>query len=174
MSDHPGKLNGLVNQIRSAGNTIDKLHVVLMLLSIPCTEDWNATITNLKAYNEVKLTKEKVARLLTERATELSKSKTDHLAACVSETFVICPPRPPIKCYCCKQKGHVRWDCRVNLAKAKLQRDTRRKFVETSRGSKTKTFSFQVGSGSRTGEWIKDSGAPHFGQVCFSLTPASG
>jgi hypothetical protein len=56
----------------------------------------------------------------------------------------------------------VRQDCRVNLAKAKLQRDTRRKFVETSGGSKIKTFSFQVGSGSRTGEWIKDSGAPHF------------
>jgi hypothetical protein len=93
MSDHLGKLNGLVNQIRSAGDiTIDKLHVVLMLRSIPCTEDWNATITNLKAYNEVELTKEKVTRVLTERATELSKSKTDRLAAPVSETFVIRPP----------------------------------------------------------------------------------
>jgi hypothetical protein len=93
MSDHLGKLNGLVNQIRSAGDiTIDKLHVVLMLRSIPCTEDWNATITNLKAYNEAELTKEKVARVLTERATELSKSKTDRLAAPVSKTFVIRPP----------------------------------------------------------------------------------
>jgi hypothetical protein len=46
MLDHLGKLNGLVNQIRSAGDiTIDKLHVVLMLRSIPCTKDWNATIT---------------------------------------------------------------------------------------------------------------------------------
>jgi hypothetical protein len=53
MSDHLGKLNGLVNQIRSAGDiTIDKLHVVLMLQSIPQNEDWNATVTNLEAYNE--------------------------------------------------------------------------------------------------------------------------
>jgi hypothetical protein len=43
-----------------------------------------------------------------------------------------------------------------------MQRDTHRKFFETSKGSKTKTFSFQVGSGSMTGEWIKDSGALHF------------
>jgi hypothetical protein len=131
-----------------------------MLRSIPCTKDWNATINNLKAYNEAKLTKEKVAWVLTERATELSKSKTDCLAAPVSETFVIRPPQPSIKCYRCKQKGHVRRDCRVNLAKAKLQRDTHRKLVENSGGSKT--FSFQIGSGSRTSEWIKDSGAPHF------------
>jgi hypothetical protein len=76
MSDHLRKLNGLVNQIRSAGDiTIDKLHVVLMLRSIPQNDDWHATVTNLKAYNEDNLTKEKVARVLIERATELSKSK---------------------------------------------------------------------------------------------------
>jgi hypothetical protein len=93
MLDHLGKLNGLVNQIRSAGDiTIDKLQVVLMLPSIPCTEDWNATVTNLKAYNKANLTKENVARMLTERATEQSKSKTDCPEPSVSETFVIHPP----------------------------------------------------------------------------------
>jgi hypothetical protein len=56
----------------------------------------------------------------------------------------------------------MRRDCKVNLAKAEMQRDTRRKFVENSGGRTTKTFSFQIGSGSRTSEWIKDSGAPHF------------
>jgi hypothetical protein len=82
MSDHLRKLNGLVNQIRSAGDiNIDKLHVVLMLRSIPCTEDWHATVTNLKAYNEAELTKEKVARVLIERAMELSKSKIDRPGA---------------------------------------------------------------------------------------------
>jgi hypothetical protein len=67
MSDHLGKLNGLINQIRSTGDiTIDKLHVVLMLRSIPQNDDWHATVTNLKAYNEDNLTKEKVAQVLTE------------------------------------------------------------------------------------------------------------
>jgi hypothetical protein len=34
-----------------------------MLRFIPQNEDWNATITNLKAHNEDDLTKEKVQRL---------------------------------------------------------------------------------------------------------------
>jgi hypothetical protein len=39
MSNHLGKLNALVNQIQSSGDlTIDKLHVVLMLRSIPQNE----------------------------------------------------------------------------------------------------------------------------------------
>jgi hypothetical protein len=73
MSDHLGKLNSLVNQIKSAGDiTIDKLHVVLMLRSIPESQNWKAVIENLKAQDEGELTKEKVARILTERAAELS------------------------------------------------------------------------------------------------------
>jgi hypothetical protein len=100
MSDHLGKLNGLVNQIRSAGDiTIDKLHVVLMLQSIPHNEDWKATVTNLKAYNEDNLTKEKFAQVVTERAMELSKSKIDSPGVPVSETIVVCPPQSSIKCY---------------------------------------------------------------------------
>jgi hypothetical protein len=95
MSDHLGKLNGLVNQIRSARDiTINKLHVVLMLRSLPQNDDWHATVTNLKAYNEddVDLTKEKVARVLTERAMELSKSKIVCPGVLAGETFVVHPP----------------------------------------------------------------------------------
>ena len=72
MSDHLGELNTLVNQIRQAGDiNIDKLHVVLMLRSIPKNDNWQAVITNLKAQPEDMLTKEKVAKVLTERALEL-------------------------------------------------------------------------------------------------------
>jgi hypothetical protein len=78
MSDHLGKLNALVNQIQSSGDlTIDKLHVVLMLRSIPQNDRWNGVVTNLKAIDEKELTKEKVARMLTEQSMELkAKLKT--------------------------------------------------------------------------------------------------
>jgi hypothetical protein len=78
MSDHLGKLNALVNQIQTSGDLmIDKLHVVLMLRSIPQNDRWNGVVTNLKAKDEKELTKEKVARMLTERTMELkAKLKT--------------------------------------------------------------------------------------------------
>jgi hypothetical protein len=50
MSDHLGKLNALVNQIwLSEDLTINKLHVILMLKSLPQNNRWNRVITNLKA-----------------------------------------------------------------------------------------------------------------------------
>jgi hypothetical protein len=50
MSDHLGKLNALINQIwLSEDLTINKLHVVLMLKSLPQNIRWNRVITNLKA-----------------------------------------------------------------------------------------------------------------------------
>ena len=73
MSDHLGKLNSIINQIKSAGDiTIDKLHVVLMLRSVPETSNWKAIIENLKAQDEGELTKDKVARVLMEQAAELA------------------------------------------------------------------------------------------------------
>jgi hypothetical protein len=44
------------------------------------------------------------------------------------------------------------------LVEGGKKRNIRRKLV----GGGSKTFSFQIGNGSRTSEWIKDIGAPHF------------
>jgi hypothetical protein len=71
MSDHLGKLNALVNQIQSSGDlTINKLHVVLMLISVPRNDRWNRVIVNLKAMDEKELTKERVASMLMEQSME--------------------------------------------------------------------------------------------------------
>jgi hypothetical protein len=78
-SDHYlGKLNSLVNQIKSAGDiTIENPHMVLLLRSIPETSNWKAVIENLKAQDEADLTKDKVARLLREREAELAIKKVN-------------------------------------------------------------------------------------------------
>jgi hypothetical protein len=66
-----------------------------MLRSIPETSNWKAVIENLKAQDEADLTKEKVARVLTERAAELAtkqvKEQTTELTLAVnSPSHTIC------------------------------------------------------------------------------------
>jgi hypothetical protein len=109
MSDHLGKLNALVNQIQSSGDlTIDKLHVVLMLRSIPQNDRWNGVVTNLKAIDEKELTKEKVACVLTERSMELEAKlktpSTQNLTLAVGNY-------KNVVCYRCNQKGHISRNC---------------------------------------------------------------
>jgi len=71
ISSHIGAVNGIINQIRDAGGLdLDKLHVVVLLRSMPKTPEWTTVISALKAQEESTLTKEKVARTLTETANE--------------------------------------------------------------------------------------------------------
>ena len=73
ISTHLGTVNALMNQIRNAGGIdLDKLHVVILLRSMPRTAEWSGVITSLKALNEAELTKEKVARTFTETADEIA------------------------------------------------------------------------------------------------------
>jgi hypothetical protein len=87
-----------------------------MLRSIPQNKDWSATIANLKGHNKNDLSKEKVAWVFTERATEFSKKRMDHIEASVSKMFPIHP-----ECYRCSQYGHIKRNCKVraqNFVKA--------------------------------------------------------
>jgi hypothetical protein len=109
MSNHLGKLNALINQIQSSGDRmIDKLHVVLMLRSIPQNDRWNGVVTNLNAIDEKELTKEKVACVLTEWSME-SKAKlktpsTQNLTLAVGNY-------KNVVCYRYNQKGHISCNC---------------------------------------------------------------
>jgi hypothetical protein len=110
MSDHLGKLNSLINQIKSAGDiTIENLHVVLMLRSIPETSNWKAVIENLKAQDEADLTKEKVARVLTERAAELAIKQVNKQT---SELMLTVNPPSQIIYYQCGKTGNIARYCR--------------------------------------------------------------
>jgi hypothetical protein len=113
MSDHLGKLNSITNQIKSAGDiTIENLHVVLRLRSIPETSNWKAVIENLKSQDEADLTKEKVARVLMERAAELvikqvNKQMTELTLAVNSPSHTICYQHGKTGCIArfCRSKG---------------------------------------------------------------------
>ena len=72
MGSHIGAMNAIINQIKGAGGLdVDKLFVVALLRSMPKTTEWQAIVTSLKAQDEITLTKEKVARALTENAEEI-------------------------------------------------------------------------------------------------------
>jgi hypothetical protein len=67
-----------------------------MLRSIPETSNWKAVIENLKAQDEADLTKEKVARVLTERAAELA---TKQINGQTSELMLAVNPPSQTICY---------------------------------------------------------------------------
>ena len=156
MSDHLGELNSIVNQIRQAGDiTIDKLHVVLMLRSIPHDDDWKAVIANLKAMNEEDLTKEKVARVLVERATEIEaqeeKRKIAGLGKTDPNTFVVAQDIQVV-CYRCGKPGHFKRNCKAQMGGGPGPK----KKKETPGGD----YSYHLGGPDQDGSWIQDSGAP--------------
>jgi hypothetical protein len=81
---------------------------VLMLRSILQNNRWNGVVTNLKAIDEKELTKEKVARVLTEWSMELKAKlktpSTQNLTLAVGNY-------KNVVCYQCNQKGHISRNC---------------------------------------------------------------
>jgi hypothetical protein len=122
MSDHLGKLNSIVNQIKSTGDiTIENLHMVLMLWSISETPNWKAVIENLKAQDEADLTKEKMARVLMERAAELTMKQVNEQ---MPELMLAVNPPSQTICYQCGKMGHIARFCRSKGSRQKLSQGT--------------------------------------------------
>jgi hypothetical protein len=110
ISSHIGNISALITQIREAGGLdMDKLHVVVLLRSMPKTSDWSTTVTALKMMDEGTLTKEKVARVLTERARDLKESKKKVNGSSGGEKLAFVGGSK----YCpnCKKLGHTKQDC---------------------------------------------------------------
>jgi hypothetical protein len=154
---HLGRINTLINQIRDAGGLeLDKLHLVIILRSLPKNADWSTLVTTLKTQEADSLTKEKVNRLITERASELNDGKRSHKdkskAAFIAD-------RPKNICTNCKKKGHKREDCWSKGGGR--ERPTRFRSEKTAHYTfvlKESTFATQAGNETRN-QWIVDSGA---------------
>lgn len=119
ISSHIGRINSTIAQLKDGGQLdIDKLHVVILLRSMPKSKEWDSTITALKMIEEGSLTKEKVARSLTEKARELSMEKTSETQG---GAFYAGDPRK-IACWGCGQEGVTQRNCRVCQKKYKPNR----------------------------------------------------
>ena len=142
-----------------------------MLRSIPQTVEWRAVIENLKAQDEGSLTKERVARVLTERAMELRSKTGLNSDEPTVQTLAVSNTRQVI-CYRCGQKGHVKRECpgRHNGNRAERKSDDTggtgkfSKFDRQKHGGwdEKPEYAFHMGSSSRRGEWVMDSGAPQW------------
>jgi hypothetical protein len=144
-----------------------------MIRSIPQNDRWNGVITNLKAIDEKELTKERVARVLTERSMELkAKSKTtstQNLTLAVGNY-------KNVVCYRCNQKGHISRNCTIQRdgerdRTRENERDGGRRDAEKLKPHRRfpaqkqeiiPNYTFHVGGSSGDSTWIRDSGAPRW------------
>lgn len=98
-----------IAQLRKGGQLdMDKLHVVILLQTMPKLKEWESTITALKMIEEGILTKKKTARTLTEKARELSLEKT---SAEQKNTAFQTRNSSKISCFGCGKKGVIRRHC---------------------------------------------------------------
>ena len=179
MARHLGIVNGIINQIKNAGGfDIDKLHIVVLLRSLPKTSDWEGLVNSLKTVEEGDLTKEKVARALTEHAEEMNRVKgigkqstklygqafySDEMQPNYSNERKTAPikqkEQKPGYCLTCGKPGHWARDCYQNNNRKPINKFERKGF--NSRASWA--FTSQKGNFNSQDIWIKDSGATrHF------------
>ena len=109
MAAHLGMISHLTNQIYEAGGlTKDKSQMVIMLRSMPNTEDWRSAIGALKAQSEKELTKENVATVLTEishsfKAGGKSTERHPNVSAFAAKE------KTRATCFGCGKAGHKRY-----------------------------------------------------------------
>ena len=187
MSTHIGQINSLINQIKKAGGLdLDKLHMVILLRSMPTTDNWNVVVTSLKSRDEKDLTKEVIIKALTEQADDLSRGKASVASKVYARNaafntgdnphrgkFVKNEKHENLVCYKCGLTGHFKNECKTKEEHYKTGNSNGGRFAKSNRngtgGSKfrkdTDNFAFvsTVLKTVKQSEWLKDSGAsPHY------------
>jgi len=164
---HVAEINSQILQLKDSGNfDWDKLHILILLRSMPKNQDWSSTITSLKV-QEKELSKEKVIRILQDTETELN-SKLQKGPPSEKKTSIAFNTNKikskDIECYRCGKKGHVKKDCHVNPKNFIKSANNVQRSKDAQKATGTaedKSFSYVAHDKGVdiTELWIKDSGA---------------
>ena len=175
IGSHLGKINGLISSLRDAGGfDIEKLHLVVVLRSMPKTESWGAVIQSLKAQDSDKLTVQKVNSAITQHAHELEMTKGtggktrtggQHAFGANDEEGFNARQRDfsKVKCFRCDKMGHTAKFCATKANKEKSNSNSTSGGGVNSYNKDEASFAFMTGETTSKREsrnrWIWDSGA---------------
>ena len=145
MASHLGMISHLTNQIYEAGGLDkDKLQMVIMLRSMPNTDDWRAAVGALKAQSEKELSKEKVATVLTEISHSLKTGgKSAERRPGINAFAAV--EKPHIACFGCGKKGHKRYQCPLEKGRGRNSGAGQRHDLSHGSGN----YAFTIGHGTR-------------------------
>jgi hypothetical protein len=158
---HIGLVIHLANQIQSAGGLdLEKMIMVILLRSMPSTDEWRMTVGALKALSEERLTKDKVITVLTEADHSQDSGKKFDLPRDANRVFAA-RSNPEIVCFGCGKKGHRVAECRSGGKKWLAERGGSKRPQGENKGNLTFYTSLTTGHFGHpsVGSWIEDSGA---------------
>ena len=171
MSAHIGAVNSLINQIKRAGGLdLDKLHMVVLLRSMPVTDNWNVIVTSLKSRDEKDLTKEVIIKAFTEQADENGRDRSGTSQPRTSQKNAAFNSEDrkdgsaEAVCFGCGKPGHYKRDCKES-PQQNTRKNTNGKFKpkggahQQKKGKENYAFTASVGKTEKDTAWLKDSGA---------------
>lgn len=165
---HVAEINSQISQLKESGKfDWEKLHIIILLRSMPKNNDWSTVVTSLKV-QEKDLSKEKIIRILQDTEFDLkAKSKGGSMEKKNSIAFNTNNSKfkyksKNVECHRCGKMGHIQKDCRVNpnnFVKKSANRSSEKNYNQTKINEKEFSYAINHLKEDQKDIWIKDSGA---------------
>lgn len=168
ITSHIAQMSALVNQLKMGGGMDwDKLFVVLLLRSMPKSSDWTGIVMALKTQDSDSLTRDKVCRTITERATELraSTGPTRREENGGKAAFHASDQRRSFgdtNCHNCGKPGHLKKNCWASGGGAEGMGPKAANSAGSAKWNgepKRAHFAFMINADEKGTSWLIDSGA---------------